>query len=66
MVDGRVEVGGPDAWQPIDAGATYRVVTNDFLRGGGDGYVMLRDRAIRSYDLGPGLAETVARALDGS
>ena len=66
VVDGRVEVGGPDAWQPIDAGATYRVVTNDFLRGGGGGYVMLRDRAIRSYDLGPGLAETVARALDGS
>ncbi len=66
VVDGRVELGGPDAWRPIDPAATYRIVTNNFLRGGGDGYVVLRDRAIRPYDLGPGLAETVARALDGS
>ena len=66
VMDGRVEIGGPDAWRPVDPAAVYRIVTNNFLRGGGDGYTVLRDRAIRPYDLGSGLAETVARALDGS
>ena len=63
VVDGRVEVGGPDVWTPVDEAATYHVVTNNYLRGGGDGYAVLHDRAINPYDLGTGLAETVARAL---
>lgn len=29
---------GSDTWQPLDEQATYRVVTNDFLLRGGDGY----------------------------
>jgi 5'-nucleotidase len=30
------------AWVPLDAAATYRVITNDFLADGQDGYVTLR------------------------
>jgi len=66
VLDGVVEVDGDGAWVPIDPAATYRVATNSFLRGGGDGYAVLRDRAMRPYDLGPGIAEIVARALDKS
>lgn len=55
---------GPDgAWAPLDPAREYRLVTNDFLRRGGDGYAALRDRAIEPYDAGPGVAEVVAEAL---
>ena len=48
---------------PIDPARRYRVVTNNFLRTGGDGYTVLRDRAIAPYDSGPGLDETVASRI---
>jgi 5'-nucleotidase len=38
-VDGSVELDG----QPIDKAATYRVVTNNFLADGGDGFPTFRD-----------------------
>ena len=50
-------------WAPIDPAATYGVVANDFLRAGGDGYGMFRDRAINAYDFGPDLADVVAEYL---
>lgn len=37
-----VEVFLDGAWKPIDHAATYRVVTNNFLAQGGDGYEMFR------------------------
>ena len=58
-----LEVGGPGGYAPIDPARLYRVVTNNFLRTGGDGYAVLRDRAIEPYDSGPGLDETVAAAI---
>jgi 5'-nucleotidase len=39
------------------------VVTNDFMRKGGDGYVVFRDRALDPYDTGPALDEVVADAI---
>jgi 5'-nucleotidase len=48
---------------PVDPGRVYRVVTNDFMRKGGDGYVMFRDRAIDPYDTGPVLDEVLADAI---
>lgn len=33
-----VEVATEDAWEPLDPDATYRLVTNSFVAGGGDGY----------------------------
>ena len=52
-------------WAAIDPGATYSVVSNDFVRGGGDGYKMFRD-AMNVYDFGPDLADVVAEYLADS
>ena len=43
----------------IDLAATYGVVSNNYVRGGGDGYKMFRDAA-NAYDFGPDLAEVMA------
>lgn len=40
IVSVEVLVGG--TWQPLDRNATYRVVTNNFLAQGGDGYEMFK------------------------
>ena len=60
----RLEVRGPDgAWTEVEPGRRYLVATNSFIRGGGDGYAVLRDRGIDPYDAGPDVAELVAAAL---
>lgn len=46
-------------WKPIDVDAIYGVVSNNYVRNGGDGYKMFIDAA-EAYDFGPGLEETVA------
>ncbi|HEV7266291.1 MAG TPA: 5'-nucleotidase C-terminal domain-containing protein [Falsiroseomonas sp.] len=48
---------------PLDPDRAYRIVTNNFLRLGGDGYAALRDRALEAYDTGPLLEEVVAAHL---
>ncbi len=53
-----VTVGGA----PLDLSATYGVVSNNFIRNGGDGYSMFVD-AENAYDFGPDLAEVVADYL---
>ena len=52
-----------DAWVPIDPEAIYGVVSNNFMRGGGDGYSMFRNAAINPYDFGPDLADVVVEYL---
>ncbi|WP_137179565.1 bifunctional UDP-sugar hydrolase/5'-nucleotidase [Roseomonas sp. AR75] len=47
----------------VDPERAYRLVTNNFLRLGGDGYAMLRDAALESYDTGPLLEEVFAAHL---
>lgn len=42
-------------WTPIDPAATYRVVSNNFLRRGGDGYRVFADKGQNAYDHGPTL-----------
>jgi 5'-nucleotidase len=65
-----VEIRGADgSFAPIDPAASYTVVTNDFLRKGGDGYAMFRDKARNAYDAGPNLEDVLAehvRALGGT
>ena len=61
--DVMVLVGG-DAWAPIDPGATYLVVTNNYVRNGGDGFEMFRSAA-KAYDFGPDLADVVAEYMAG-
>lgn len=49
-----------DAWVPIDPAATYGVVTNNYVRGGGDGYELFATKAINAYDFGPPLEKVLA------
>jgi len=44
---------------PLDLAATYGVVSNNFVRNGGDGYSMFVT-ADNAYDFGPDLADVVA------
>ncbi len=53
-----VMVGG----EPIDMGKLYSVVSNNYVRNGGDGYKMFRD-AQNAYDFGPDLADVTAEYL---
>ncbi|MEM7643903.1 MAG: 5'-nucleotidase C-terminal domain-containing protein, partial [Pseudomonadota bacterium] len=55
-----VMVGGA----PIDMDATYGVVTNNYMRNGGDGYAMF-STADDAYDFGPGLELVVADYIAG-
>jgi len=50
-------------WMPIDPQARYGVVTNDFIRNGGDGYAMFRTQAENAYDFGPDLADVLAEYM---
>ena len=47
---------------PIDPAATYGVVSNNFVRNGGDGYAMFIE-AENAYDFGPDLADVTAEYL---
>ncbi|MEM9999369.1 MAG: 5'-nucleotidase C-terminal domain-containing protein [Pseudomonadota bacterium] len=47
----------------IDPAATYGVVSNNFMRKGGDGYAMFASNAMNAYDFGPGLEMVVADYL---
>jgi 5'-nucleotidase len=48
-----VEVLGEDGeYSEIDLEATYSVVTNNFVRQGGDGYSMFNENAVNPYDFG--------------
>jgi len=53
-----VTVGGA----PFDPDRVYGVVTNDFLRGGGDGYDVFR-QARDAHDFGPDLVDVTAEYL---
>ncbi len=49
-----------DAWVPIDPTKVYGVVTNNYVRGGGDGYDLFAANAVDVYDFGPPLEQVVA------
>ena len=52
-----------DAFVPLDLEKTYGVVTNNFVRNGGDGYKMFVSDAANVYDFGPDLADVTAEYL---
>ena len=54
-----VMVGSGDTWAPIDEEATYTVVTNNYMRGGGDGYGTFAEGE-NPYDFGPPLEQVLA------
>jgi 5'-nucleotidase len=59
--DVQVLVGG-DAWAPIDPATVYSVVSNNYVRGGGDGFKMFTTAA-NAYDFGPDLADVTAEYM---
>jgi 5'-nucleotidase len=52
-----------EAWVPIDPKKVYSVASNNFMRGGGDGYTAFRDDAKEAYDYGPGVDEVLTDYL---
>lgn len=55
-----VQVRSGEDWAPLDLEETYGIVTNNYLRGGGDGYAMFAAEGSDAYDFGPDLAEVLA------
>ena len=47
-------------WVPIDPDGVYGVVTNNYMRSGGDGYKIFAAEGMNAYDYGPGLEDVVA------
>ena len=60
-----VMVATGDGFAAIDLAATYGVVSNNYVRGGGDGYKMFRDAA-NVYDYGPDVADVLAEYMANS
>ncbi|NRG19541.1 5'-nucleotidase C-terminal domain-containing protein [Rhizobiales bacterium] len=56
----KVEVEQDGSWVPLDPEKTYGVVSNNYMRGGGDGYKIFAANATNAYDYGPGLEQVVA------
>ncbi|MDB5506768.1 MAG: multifunctional 2,3-cyclic-nucleotide 2-phosphodiesterase/5-nucleotidase/3-nucleotidase [Devosia sp.] len=54
-----VLVGSGDSFAPIDEAATYTIVTNNYVRGGGDGFTTFAD-GDNPYDFGPPLEQVLA------
>ena len=52
-----------DSFTPIDPDKVYGVVTNNYMRGGGDGYSIFSTAGMNAYDYGPGLEVVVADYL---
>ncbi|AWX92530.1 multifunctional 2',3'-cyclic-nucleotide 2'-phosphodiesterase/5'-nucleotidase/3'-nucleotidase [Paracoccus mutanolyticus] len=52
-----------EAWVPIDRAKTYGVVSNNYMRMGGDGYKVFASNAQAAYDFGPDLADVLAEYL---
>ena len=57
-----VMVAEGDGFVPIDPAKTYSLVSNKYVRNGGDGYKMFKTAA-NAYDYGPGLEDVVAAFL---
>ncbi len=57
---GDVLVADGDNWVPIDPAKEYGVVTNNYVRGGGDGYEIFATDSTEAYDFGPPLEDVLA------
>lgn len=58
-----VEVKDGDGWAPIEPDKVYGVVSNNYMRSGGDGYKVFATNATEAYDFGPDLADVLAEYL---
>ncbi len=55
--------GGDGSFAAIEDDTTYGVVSNNFMRGGGDGYSVFATAGMNAYDYGPGLEQVVVDYL---
>lgn len=59
-----VEVLGDEGtYGPLVEDATYGVASNNYMRGGGDGYSVFETKGMNAYDYGPGLEDVVAEYI---
>ena len=58
-----IQVKEGEGFMPLDPEKTYGVVTNNYVRGGGDGYKVFATNAVNPYDFGPNLEQAVADYL---
>ena len=64
--EGRIQevmVAEGDGYVPLDPAKTYLIVTNNFVRNGGDGYGMFAGEDKNAYDYGPDLADVLAEYM---
>ncbi|CAM5530015.1 bifunctional metallophosphatase/5'-nucleotidase [Frigidibacter albus] len=58
-----VMVKAGEDWAPIEPETIYGIVTNNYVRNGGDGFKMFATDAQNAYDFGPDLADVTAEYL---
>ncbi|MDX3976603.1 5'-nucleotidase C-terminal domain-containing protein [Shinella sp.] len=58
-----VEVKEGETFVPLDPAKTYNVVSNNYMRAGGDGYSVFAKAGMNAYDFGPNLELVVADYL---
>jgi 5'-nucleotidase / UDP-sugar diphosphatase len=58
-----VEVKEGEAFVPLDPAKTYGIVSNNYMRAGGDGYSVFAKAGQNAYDFGPNLELVVADYL---
>ena len=58
-----VEVKEGEAFVPLDPAKTYGIVSNNYMRAGGDGYSVFAKAGQNAYDFGPNLELVVADHL---
>ncbi len=61
-----VDVASEEGFVPLEPEATYGVVTNNYLRNGGDGYKVFDAEGTDAYDYGPDLADVLAEFMIAS
>ncbi len=61
-----VDVASEEGFVPLELEATYGVVTNNYLRNGGDGYKVFDAEGTDAYDFGPDLADVLAEFMIAS
>lgn len=50
-------------WTAIEPDTLYGLVSNDYVRQGGDGFSMFSTEAVNAYDFGPDLADVLAEYM---
>ncbi|WP_321333981.1 bifunctional metallophosphatase/5'-nucleotidase [Breoghania sp.] len=55
-----VKIAKEGAFVPLDPDALYGVVSNNYMRSGGDGYAIFAKAAVDAYDYGPNIEDAVA------